>query len=214
MAIFSKTEFAETCGMVSNALSVYIKRGKVIVNEDGKIDTKEDRNMAFYEKKRSKGSLPKEKPQIVAKEPTQEKKFTYKEPETGEESTINAGDIPSFVESERLLKHLDTKKREREVEKLDLEIEKKRGEVIPSELIKPVFLQHNQHLLMSMKNADDEMLSIFGHKYSLALEDIAWIKGEWTKKRNTALSEATGASVKAVDTIVAEFSVKRGVGQK
>lgn len=197
--------------MVSNALAVYIKRGKVVVNKDGMIDTNEDKNIAFLEKQRSK-----KQGIAVPKEP--KKKAPLVPPpvysEEKENNVENEGEIPSLAASERLLKHLDTQKREREVEKLDLEIEKKRGEVIPSELIKPVFLQHNQHLLMSMKNADDEMLSIFGHKYSLALEDIAWIRGEWTKKRNTAITEATGASVKAVDVIVADFSVKRGVGQK
>jgi hypothetical protein len=211
MALFSKTEYAEACGMVSNALAVYIKRGKVVVGEDGMIDTNEDKNIAFLEKMRSKKQgivIPKEPKKKAPPVPTPV--FA----EESENNSENEGEIPSLAASERLLKHLDTQKREREVEKLDLEIEKKRGEVIPSELIKPVFLQHNQHLLMSMKNADDEMLSIFGHKYSLALEDIAWIRGEWTKKRNTAITEATSASVKAVDSIVADFSVKRGVGQK
>lgn len=197
--------------MVSNALAVYIKRGKVVVNGDGTIDTKEEKNIAFLEKQRSKkqGISP-VKPAKNKPLPVPESDDTNQDDET---DTDNSG-VPHLATSERLLKYRQTIKLAKDIEKIDLEIEKKKGEVIPSELIKPVFIQHNQHILMAMKNADDEMLSIFGHKYGLTLEDIAWIRGEWTKKRNTALTEATNASAKAVDVIVADFSVKRGVGQK
>lgn len=61
-------------------------------------------------------------------------------------------DTPTLTNSTKKLKYLDTIKRTKEIEKLQIEIQKKKGEVVPVELIKPVILQHNQSILTEFKN--------------------------------------------------------------
>lgn len=208
MAIFSKKEFATACGIATNYLAVNIKRGKVILNDQGLIDTSNERNQAYYEKNKVVGV---ELPAIVQqKQPVSNKELL----EDDATSLIDLSKIPSYNTSEKVLKYLDTQKREKEVEKLTIEIQKKKGEVVPSELIKPVFLQHNQYILMEMKNADEEMLTMIEHKYDISSEDVAFIRSEWTKRRNTCITNAINASIKGISSIVNEFTEKKGVGQR
>lgn len=207
MAIFSKKEFATQCGISTSYLSVQINRGKVVLNDEKKIDTSNERN-ALYLEKNKKGNI------ALTVDPVQKVQSTVKNVPTSDATKEDSGEIPSFNVSERLLKYLDTQKREKEVEKLSIEIQKKRGEVIPSELIKPVFLQHNQYILMEMKNADEEMLSLMLHKYDIKSEDVAFLRAEWTKRRNACITNAISASLKGVSSIVNEFTEKKGVGQR
>jgi hypothetical protein len=198
MALHSRKSFCNLLSISQAYLKVNLDRGKIVLNKDNYIDDENPTNATFI--------------QIRQNSNKKEEKELPKSKENDEKNETSSGTSRYKIELEIKQKQRD--KLIQEIELNRIKIEKLNGEVIPAEIIKPVFLQHNQHLLMSMKNADDEMLSIFGHKYSLALEDIAWIRGEWTKKRNTAITEATNASIKAVDVIVADFSVKRGVGQK
>lgn len=207
MAIFSKKEFATQCGISTSYLSVQIKRSKVVLNDEDKIDTSNERN-ALYLEKNKKANI------SLSVDPVQKVQSTVKNVPTSDAPKEDSGEIPSFNVSERLLKYLDTQKREKEVEKLSIEIQKKRGEVIPSELIKPVFLQHNQYILMEMKNADEEMLSLMLHKYDIKSEDVAFLRAEWTKRRNACITNAISASLKGVSSIVSEFTEKKGVGQR
>lgn len=217
MALLTKSEFSEACGFASNALAVYVKRGKVNQRKDGLFDDQDEKNKAFIEKRKGRVETVEETVQNIEKQErkqAKQKKIVIKDEETGEETEVDDSEIPSYTTSERLLKYLDTQKREKEIEKLNLEIEKKKGEVIPSELIKPVFLQHNQFILMEMKNADDEMLSFFSHKYEMTADDTAYIRAEWIKRRNAALTNAITSSVKNVTAIVNDFSDKRGKGER
>src|ERR1700747_3523027 len=122
MALFSKKEFAEKCGLGTNQLSIYIKRGNVVLTGDS-VDNTLDKNRAFIQKKQSKKTIP----QVILPENTQ------KVAQTITEDQLNAmldGEIPLLVESERLLKYLQTEKIKRENDRLDIDIAKKRGAII------------------------------------------------------------------------------------
>jgi len=214
MALLTKNEFAEQCGIQTKALSVYIQRGKVVVVNEH-LDTNNDRNKAFIEKNKGKKrekELIKDIPTIA---PTVKHQVNI---DDFDDDVLNEDDedseVPALYVSEKLLKHLDTKKREREISLLKIKEDKIRGIVIPSDLIKPVFLQHNQYILMEQKNADEEILTMYAHKYSMSLEDIAFMRGEYVKRRNAAVQKAAESSAKAVENIVRDFSDKRGVGER
>jgi hypothetical protein len=216
MALLSKKEFADQCGIPTNNLSVQISRGKVVLTDAGMIDTANDKNRAFWEKRLSKKSTDSENAEQTASALAAVQKkavpvINFTETNTEDNSPES---IPAFVVSERKLKHLDTQKRAKEIEKLELEIEKKKGEVIPSELIKPVFLQHNQHILHAMKNADEEILTHISHKYSITAPDMAYMRGKSIEIRNAAMQKATDSSIKSIANIINEFAEKRSAGQK
>lgn len=196
MALLTKKEIAELCGLETKNLSVYIMRGKVIVGKNDLIDTNVDKNKSFIEKR--KGKISDVKIQTT----------TVIESKVSEQS-----EGQSYTESERQLKYLDTIKRQKEIEKLDIEIQKKKGEVVPSELIKPVFLQHNQSIITEFKNATDEIIRIFSKKRSLTVEEVAEIKGETTETINNAINKATFSTIKSVESIVSEHQDKKNVGE-
>ena len=95
-----------------------------------------------------------------------------------------------------------------------IEIAKKKGDVVPSELIGPLVLLHNQSILIAHKNADEEILTFIGHKYELTLEDMADTRQKMVNARNAAMQNATKATMKGLQNIITQFSEKRGVGQK
>ena len=122
-------------------------------------------------------------------------------------------DTPTLTNSTKKLKYLDTIKRTKEIEKLQIEIQKKKGEVVPVELIKPVILQHNQSILTEFKNAGDEILRIMSKKYSFSVEDLAYCKGEFVKTINNSMSKAILATTKSIDSIIQSHIEKKGVGE-
>ena len=197
MAFLTKREFSMACGMETNQLAVNIKRGEVIV-KDKYIDTDDPTNAAFMEKRVAKGKV-KQLTQIgLAAQPV-----VPKDPS-----------IPSYEESEQRVKYFDALKREKEVEKLQLDIQKKRGEVIPSELIPPVILQHNQSIITAMKNEFDDWLRNHAKKYDLGTNEIAEIRTQAVGWINNGMTKATAMSVRAVENIVRDYQEKRGVGER
>lgn len=197
MPIVDKKEFSKLCGKPVNKLWTYIDRGKIILLGDGKLDTNDPRNKAFLEKWAARTDI----------------KTEIQTPTVIESKIPEQSEGQSYTESERQLKYLDTIKRQKEIEKLEIEIQKKKGEVVPSELIKPVFLQHNQSIITEFKNATDEIIRIFSKKRSLTVEEVAEIKGETTETINNAINKATFSTIKAVESIVSEHQDKKNVGE-
>lgn len=214
MALLSKKEFSEVCGISTKDLATYIRRKKVIVNSHDFIDTTDDINKTFMEKRRGRVE------EVSLPAAIKGAEMLLPPPEFGD---IPAGtDINDIIskpgqpisESERQKKYFDTIKIRGEIEKLKLDNAKKRGEVIPSELIKPVFLQHNQNILTEFKNAADEILRDFSKKKSLSVNETAELKGKMVETINEAITKAVTASSKSVDAIVSEYADKKGVGQR
>lgn len=198
MAKLTKKEFAQQCGKGTAWLSVYTspKMGKVIVGDDDLIDTENPINFQFLHKWASRY-----KPPTLVPE--------NKPDADGEDS-----DIPTYEQSERRLKHLDAEKREKEVEKLSLDIQKKRGEVIPSELIPPVIMQHNQSIVTAFKNEHEEWLRNFAKQQGMTGVQVAQARGEVVQWINTAMNKATRISINAIEGIVSEYVEKRAVGER
>lgn len=209
--LHTKKAFAELACMPTNKLAVFISRKKVILLGDGMIDDADPRNRLFLEKWRGRTDEPIDETEQAPKE--KPVKVTKKNAFAGEEEAVIVGTGQTYTESERQLKYLDTIKRQKEIEKLDIDIQKKRGEVVPSELIKPIFLQHNQSILTEFKNATDEILRIFSKKKSLTVNEVAEIKGEMTSCINEAINKAIASSKKAVQSVIDEHKETKWVGE-
>ena len=220
MPLYTKKEFANICKLKTKELSVYISRNKVVVEQDF-IDSENDVNKIFIEKREVCFLPPKEDVVISNENPyknisKKEKKTPKKEVESEnnqDDEVEGSSDVPTLHKSTILLKHLDTVKRGKEIEKLQIEIQKKKGEVVPVELIKPVILQHNQSILTEFKNAGDEILRIMSKKYSFSVEDLAFCKGEFVKTINNSMSKAIFATTKSIDSIIQSHIEKKGVGE-
>jgi hypothetical protein len=230
MAILTKKTFANQCDIETKYLSVDISRGKVVVNADGMIDTTEPKNQIYIQKK----LMGKEPPQISSPEPTkpkiekisvprgnvapQQPKASMQLPEGITEGEVNTAlqmiEGMDYQQLEMLYKYLQGEKLKTDIEKNKIEIEKKMGVVVPSEPLIPIVKQHNHFILQEQKNADEELLLAMAHKYDIAPSDTAYLRGEWIRLRNDAVTKATNLTVKAIGDVINDYSEKRGVGQR
>jgi|ERR1044072_161077 hypothetical protein len=219
MALLTKKEFAGLCGITTSNLSNYKTRGHVVYSGDY-IDDSIDLNAAFLEKYGTK--IKKEDPKKpAAKKPTGKLKVKAAKrpdlpaPNVGpDEDEADGKDDPAYRESMRELKALDVVKRRAEIEKIQLHLQKQRGELIPYDLVKPLFAQHNQSIVTEFKNAVDEIIRIFTKKRDLNVNEIAEINMDLIASINSAVTKAIKQSVKGVDDIVADFISKKNVGER
>jgi hypothetical protein len=189
MARLSKKEFAERCGIETKNLAVYIGRGNVIVLDDDSIDDCDQKNRAFIQKRQVN---------IVRTEPKK-----IESPQNNDYAGLDLKKTAVQVE-----------KLEQEVRLLKIKEEKLKGVVVPSELIKPVFLQHNQSIITEVHNNSTEFCRIFSKKHTLNVNDVAEMNGELIKWFNTAINKATSLSIKSIENIVNDYSEKKGVGER
>lgn len=203
MAKLSKKEFAAKCDIPTNSLSVYIKRGKVILNADDEIDDTDPRNDTFLKKQLVKASH-KSVTEVEIKEPV-----------------ITKNTAKSEVESNNEVAKLDLQKTSIQVEKLQQEVrllkikaEKLNGIVVPTELVVPIFLQHNQSIITEVHNESVEFVRQFVKLHNVSLEDEAVLKGNLIKWYNNAIARATEASKVSIKNIVKEYAKNRGVGER
>lgn len=203
MAVYSKKEFADKCGMPTKNLAVYVQRKQLVIKKDGTIDGNNDKNRVFLEKRLAKGKVK------AAKASVPQVKTNAEE---DEEFLEDAG-IPSLTVSTQRLKFLDAQKREIEIKKQEFDLAKKRGEVIPTELMKPVVLQHNQSIVVEFKNAVDEVIRIIAKRKALTVKEVAEIKGESIKAINDAMARATTVTVNNIEQVLADYKNKREVGE-
>lgn len=216
MALLSKKEFARKCGMPTNQLSVAINRDKkVMLRPDDLIDDADLSNKLFFDLRKAKGlTEPKGiKPEKVKVEQVPRSE-TYVELDEPQKRIAPNAELMELDESEQTYKHFLAKKTENESALKEIEIAKKKGDVIPSELIGPLVMLHNQSILNAHKNADEEILTYIGHKYEITVEDKAKARQKMVDARNSAMKNAISATMKGLQNIIVEYSEKRGVGQK
>jgi len=206
MAKYTKKDFAALTKETTKTLSIYKQRGKVVYDVDGMIDTDNPVNHSFlvsHSQKTEVKQIPREE--------------TYKpvgvEPDNDIDEEDENGILPLHI-SDKRYKHFLAKKTERAAELDQIKIEKLKGIVIPSELVKPVFLQHNVFVVNEIKIMMDEELRAVAKAYDIPASKVADIKGRWTEGINSSIRKATQLSVKAVDSIVNDFAQSRGVGER
>lgn len=116
---------------------------------------------------------------------------------------------------------LEVKKTAAQVEKLQQEVrlmkikeEKMKGVVVPSELIMPVFLQHNQSIITEVHNQSVEFVRLFVKRNSLSVNEEAEIKGAVIKWFNESIKRATETSKVSIRNIIKGYANNRGVGER
>lgn len=200
MAKYTKQEFAEQCGMTTRSLASYTNQGYVVIGDDGLIDTDNAVNFRLLTKRQNK---------------RRDKPNTNDSPQYIPKSTDGEDDgIPSYEESERRVKYFDSLKREKEVQRIQIEIDKKRGEVIPSELVIPLFLQHNKSIITSFNNVCNAILTEYAKKKDFTPDEISEMRGRMIGAINEGIRDAQNLTKAVVKNIVSEYSEKRGIGER
>jgi hypothetical protein len=192
MRYYNKKQFAELAGKSTRELAVYIQRRKVIIVDD-KIDVLDTTNAAFLNK--NGVSLP----DVDKSESAITSTHT---------SYPDDDEITDYAVSDKKYRHYMAQVKEKEDRLKALQISKLQGEVIPSELIKPLFQQYSQSVLTEVKNMYEEQLRYISKKYSIGLNEVAEIKGKLNDGLNEAIDRARKQTAKSIVNIVENFKEK------
>ncbi len=217
MPLHTKKEFAAMCGMATKTLATYAlpSRRKVVYTGEY-IDSSIEPNISFLEKWRDKNqvsakSTPKSEPKLrLTRPPTLKEMIDELEEEGLDEEELPTGN--SSLDAKKLKTQI--LKMEKEIEKLTLSNAKAQSEVVPIGLMDALFLQERQSILMESKNTFQDVLSIFGKRRDLSPEEKADIRAEFTDRLNEMMKRSAEATSRAIENIVAEFSIKRGKGER
>lgn len=200
----TKKELAAQTGQTTSSLAVYIRRGKVLVGKDGLIDTNNAVNREFiatYAHKKVE-----KLPELTKAAKVMPIGVDVDDMMGGDDDGGDSGDddgyVPGLHISEKKYKAALAEKTKKQDQLLEIQIATKRGQLIPSALVMPLFMQHNQHLLNEQRNADEEMLLMIAHKAGISDKDVAEIRGEWIKRRNKAVDDATALSENGLDQLI------------
>ena len=239
MPAYKRKEFAELCGVSDAYLTMYIKRGKVFLGDDKRIDSELPMNADFIAKSKDK----KEKPSSVAKEKTVlksvevfeliEDEVEYVAPkvvakvapikkERQKKEPVPHFDISNDRTQEAIAKYnLDTQIKQAELEKKEQEIELNRlkiakitGEVIPTDLIKIIFNQHSKSITTAFHQGCDNFITTIVKQTGMSREEMASIRGQLIEIVNESVRAANEESKMAVKHVVGEYAEKRGQGEK
>lgn len=224
MPKYTKKEFADLCKQQTKYLSVQISRGKVIVDPEGNINTSNAINASYVEKIYGRMDIATGKlPPATTKSRKPDKlplEFDLDD-ESGEggltlAQMLESKDIKNltYPELEKIYKYRQGENLKRTTEKIDIEIAKKKGEVIPSDLLPPVIVQHNQAFITSFRNVVDQILTDYTQIKDFSPDEIAEMRARLLEVINKGANDALTMSLKSIENIVKDYTEKRGVGQK
>lgn len=201
MAVYSKKEFSERCGIPTNALAVYVKRGKVILTDD-RVDDSLPQNQAFL-KKRGGGKRNGKVKQESAAEPRKRVK-----PEKVPEEVQRSFDL----DMERRVIEKDRAELGKQL--LQAKLGKTRAELIPFDDVKMSLGQHWRDMTHHMSQGIQNLLTEIAHRTKMNLNQKAELHKAMERVVNDSVNRAIDATQTSLRNIQKEHSVKREVGEK
>lgn len=193
MAKLTREQFVKKYGLLAATLRKHISRGKV-VERNGFIDTEAEINKQYIAN-------------IYGKIET----------ESGIDDVSDESDNDYQNDSTPKLKSIDklrAEKLEEEITKLRLANEKSRGELIPVDVVKPLFIQFSKSIMTSFQNEAESILTEISHKHKLNREDQSELRSRFTTIINQAVDEGVKDSKKNIKHLSNEYSESRGRGER
>jgi len=251
MPEWTRKEIYEHFEISSAYFATYKKRGKVNVNDEGKIDDKDPVNKEFLtslqqklEEKQVEGSgtsggggkkgqqKAKKKSQSKGKQKGQQKngKQQKKDPEPIEPEQVSEEDgfdpyksnpaAPSSadvmskteIQAQHEAQKLEYTKRRNRL--LELDRQKKEGEVVPTEEVQKVFAQHFRNVTTAFEEGMENMITEFSHRKGFTDDEVSELRERLVSVVNNSIEKARKASKKDIEGIVSEFSMKREKGER
>lgn len=223
MAYLTKQEFAQKCGLTVSNLGNYIKRDKVKLSGEFVDDTLQI-NRDFLA--RRKELLKKKQAKKVKKSSANGNGLpNFVEPDAPEPDTTPPN-IDDDDEDEDDLETADKDglyeqkmraeiKRIKSVEELNrLKIQKQQGELIPSDLVKPLLSQLSLSISSGFKNAAEILITEISHKKKLTLEETADLRKRLINVTNDAVREGVLEAKRGASLIIETTKTTRGVGER
>ncbi len=205
MPRYSKTDFAAVCGVTTNYLKQYVRRGKVVVGDDNLIDDKLPMNRDFKNQRTG------ETAQIKKKPLPSDKNTRYVAP--SEQKDRTAEELNKY-NLDLQIKNLAIEKAEQEVELNKIKIAKLNGTVIPTDLVKVVIAQHSKSITTSFHQGCDNFIMTIAKISGMNREDVAKLRGELIGIVNQSVKDSIKISKENLENIIDEYSQQRGRGEK
>jgi hypothetical protein len=210
MAIYEKIEFLKLCGLDTSVksnkdkFSVWISRGKIVLNKDGLVDDTIPQNRDWILRQQEvAGSNQKQHENIEVDQPKK----------VSRTSNIDAPEDGVY--------NLDKKLKTQQLAKLtvdtrlaELKEEKIRGEVIPIDLVNNIFMAHTQSIITANRDGIEDLLINISKEHSLSRESLANLRGKLIKILNSATDKAVDMTKRNLKSIIEEFSIKKEVGER
>ena len=201
MALYKRKEFYQKCGVSKAYLTTYIGRGKVILN-DNMIDDSIPENAYFMRVRLDK---------MAIKGNKVESKITSN---SGNDEDTNEDENENLHKLNVQKKKLDIERAKEDIEIAKLKKEKLSGELIPTDLVKIVFATHSKNITIGFHQAVENLISQIAKQAGLDRDQIAKIRGSLIEIINKGVKNALATSKKDLRNIVAEYSQKRGIGER
>lgn len=205
MALLTVKEFASMCGVTAQYVKVYHGRGKVVIGENGYVDTENELNRLFFSKR--KGD---ETPTPTVNPPAP----AYIPPAINTQSNQDQGGFMTYADIEKQKAKLQLEKIANEVSLSKLKVDKLNGELIPTEMVRIVFQQHTRSIATAFKNGAENFLAEISKRKALTPTEEADIRKRLLEILNQATDDSLRESLKQVKNIVLEYSETRGRGEK
>lgn len=227
MALHTKKQFAELCGIKTGDLSNYAKRGKVVYSGDYVDDTIQP-NIDFLKKAADKAPRTFTKP-VAESLPIEEKEVAMVEIK---HESPSAPKVEKPIFKQLLTKRVSKPKEESgsgyelgqnklqlQIENLELKnreleqkIDTRLGETIPKDPVVISFQYINKNMCVNIKTAIENLVTRYEKNFTP--EQFAAIRTGIIKEINTAQKNAVEQSKKQIQEIIAISSTKKEVGER
>lgn len=240
MAKLTRREFAALCHTSTPSITVYISRKQIIEEEDrsGKfIDTENEKNKLFFDKRQTKFEAEKVGPGAVkktvkkAKVKTNSKKQFNKalkklEGLAAQETTQKRkSSLPeynpednSYAEElgwESRKKKADALLQEAKAEKERLAVEKLAGQLLPIDMVLSIMQTHNREIFATFQNDTENLASIYCD--ILAAGDrkkLAEVNKKLAEKLEDTVQRASDVAQASIENLVEKYRQTRNRGER
>lgn len=239
MAKLTRKEFAALCHTSTGSIGVYISRKQIIEEEDrnGKfIDTENEKNRLFFNKRQTKFEAEKVGPGAVKKPPkkttvkvpkkeateeTPKKKQTPKKPAKGKRKSIlpdfdpNDNSYSEDMEWESRKKKADAILQEARAEKEQLAVQKLAGQLLPIDMVLSIMQTHNREIFATFQNDTENLASIYcdilagGDRKKLAA-----LNKKLAEKLEDTIRRAGDVAKASIDNLVEQYRQTRNRGER
>lgn len=213
MPLHTKPDFCTLTGIKPKDLSIYVKRGKVVLSGDLVDDTIKE-NIDFIKKRAARMVESVSEKTTSVTEDHKNVSPNYSSIKTYIHENRHEAPALGIVELEKIKKVLDIDKITEEIEILRKKNEKLAGESIPTDLVKVVFAQHSKSIATSFHVAADNFLMDISKKHDIDRVELAKLRGILIKKINEAIDKSIEDSKKQIYNIVVQYSDKKQQGEK
>lgn len=214
MGLHTRKQLAELIGLDYSdkndraKITMWIKRGNVIIDENDLIDDTVSQNKYWIEKqsKLKKSNEVEKNPEVILQEP---KENTKKENKKSDKKL----DWQQKLDLEIEKKALEIEKLKVDTRLQELKEEKIRGEVIPIAIVKTIVSTLSQAILTSQKDSIEAILINISKEARLSGDQLAGLRGKMVKDLNAGVDKAISIALRNLKALVEEFSIKKEVGE-